>query len=347
MRASTLNTWVIALLRTLDSRSIDSRSLAIAAGLDPDQINEPNSRSPVVATSKLWRLAVEATGDPCLGLKVVTYVQPATFHSLGFALMASDNLEDVLQRTARFSGIVSNALEFDIARDVGGVRQIVRWCAEVPTVDETIDLMMASTIKLGMLMLGIDAKAPRPIALRLCRAATPAMRREFEDYFRCPVEFEAPENSLWIPEAWLARPLPMANPALARQSDLVVMAYLSRFDRNTLADQVRAELISRLPAGEPPRSRIALVLGMSEKALQRRLCDERTRYQDILDEVRRELAQRYLHERTISLSDISFRLGFADQSAFNRAFRRWRGMTPMEYRNAAAEGLSESRLPAA
>lgn len=332
MKASTLNTWFITLLRAVEARGVDSRALVLRAGLDPDQINDPNLRSPVEKTSRLWRMAVEATGDPCLGLKVATYVQPATFHTLGMALLASRNLEDVMHRSARFSGIVSDAMSFQIQSEGAGTKQVVSWVAEVPVVDESIDLMMASTVKMGMLMLGIDARTPRPISLRLRRSTTPEMCEEFQAYFRCPIQFGAEENSLWVPDEWMQRPLPMANPTLARQSDLVVMAYLSRFGRDSLAERVRAEMISRLPAGEPSRSAVASALSLSEKTLQRRLHDEGTTYLDVLDEVRRDLAQSYLRDSAITLFEITFRLGFSDQSAFTRALRRWTGLAPGEFR---------------
>ena len=114
--ATTINTWAIALVRTLDARGCDGRALLAEAGLDPALLGDPNGRAPVPGMVRLWRLAVAATGDPCLGLKVAAHVQPATFHSLGLALLASQTLEDALQRSARFSRIVSNAVEVRIER---------------------------------------------------------------------------------------------------------------------------------------------------------------------------------------------------------------------------------------
>jgi len=336
METSTINTWAIALVRTLDARGIDGKALLQRAGLDAALMKEPNGRSPVSAMARLWKLAVEASADPCLGLKVAGNVQPATFHSLGLALLASENLLDALQRSARFSRIVSNAAEVSIEQHEGGIKQMVGWRADVPIVEEAIDLVMASTLKMGLLLLGLDLNAPRPIELRLRRSATPAMRTEFEAYFRCPIHFEADENSLWIPQAWMDLGLPMANPVLARQNDLVVMEYLTRFDGARFAEKVRTELITRLPAGEPPRAAVAAALNLSEKTLQRRLQDEDTSYQQVLDEVRRDLAQQYLREGPISVCEVTFRLGFSDQSSFTRAFRRWTGVTPGEFRGRAA-----------
>jgi AraC-like DNA-binding protein len=334
--ATSLNTWANALVRTLQSRGLDAEVLLRRAGIDPAALRDPNGRVPVRSMARLWALAVEQTGDPCLGLKAAAFVQPATFHGLGMAMLASQDLGDALHRSARFSRIVSNAADLFIEPDPRGLKQVLRWHAEVPAVAEAIDLIMASTLKMGMLLLGMEQNAPRPLELRLRRNATPAMRAEFEAHFGCPIWFEDQEDSLLVPQEWVERPLPMANPQLARQNDLVVMEYLGRFDGASLAEKVRAELIARLPAGEPPRGEVAAALHLSEKTLQRRLRDEATSYQQVLDEVRRELAQQYLREGPVSVCEITFRLGFSDQSSFTRAFRRWTGLTPGEFRSQAA-----------
>jgi AraC-like DNA-binding protein len=335
--ATSLNTLAIAVVRTLATRGCDGPELLLRAGLDPGLLSDPNGRSPVRGMARLWRLAVEASGDPCLGLKTAAHVQPATFHSLGLALLASKSLEDALTRSARFSRIVSNAADVAIEHTEEGMNYVVRCFPGVPVANEGIDLLMASTVKIGVLLLGVDAQAPRPLRIKLRRSATAQMRREFEAYFNCPIEFEAEENSLFVPRLWMDLPLPMANPDLARQNDLVVLQYLARFDGARLAEKVRSELVARLPAGEPSRVEVAAALHLSEKTLQRRLHDEDTSFQKVLDEVRRDLAQQYLRENAASVCEITFRLGFSDQSSFTRAFRRWTGVTPGEFRAQPVE----------
>ena len=91
-------------------------------------------------------------------------------------------------------------------------------------------------------------------------------------------------------------------------------------------------IIRHLQDGEPRRPKIAAVLGMSERTLQRRLTAEGTSFQLLLDDTRRELARHYLGQRTVSLADIAYLLGFSDQSSFFRAARRWFGSSPRDYR---------------
>ena len=332
--ATTLNTWAIAIARTLDARSVDSAALFGRAGLDVAQLKDPNGRYPVSRMARLWRLAVEATDDPCLGLRAAAYVQPATFHSLGLAVLASQNLEDALIRSARYSRIVSNAVDVVIERSEAGVREVVRPLEGVPVVDESIDLFMASTHKIGRMLIGLEPQESLPTEIRLRRRGDSAMLAEFERHFGCPVHFGDSENSLLIPHGWMRRPLPMANAELARQNDRVVVEYLRRFDGARITEQVRAELISRLASGEPARSEVARALNLGEKTLQRRLAGEGCSYQQVLEETRRDLARQYLSDRSVSVCEVTFRLGFSDQSGFTRAFKRWTGVTPGEFRRA-------------
>jgi AraC-like DNA-binding protein len=327
--ASTLNTWAIAVARTLDARGIDSGKLFAEAGLDPAIMRDPNGRYPVSRMTRLWKLAVDASQDPCIGLRAAEFVQPTTFHSLGLAILASQSLADALKRGARFSRIVSNAVDVYVEEVAEGVKQVIRFRDDVPQVDEAIDLYMASALKMGHILSGGKAQ---PTQIKFRRSVTPAMEIEFRSYFLAQIEFEAEENSFLIPHDLASRPLPMANPALARQNDQVVMEYLAQFEGARISEKVRAELITRLPAGEPSRADVAASLNFSEKTLQRRLRDEDTSYQAILDETRRELAQQYLREGRVSVCEITFRLGFSDQSSFTRAFKRWTGSAPGEYR---------------
>ncbi len=331
--ATTLNTWAIAVARALDARGVDSAALFRRAGLDPALMRDPNGRCPVSRMVQLWRLAVETSKDPCIGIHAAEYVQPATFHSLGMAILASQTLEDALMRGARYSRIVSNAVDVYVENTAKGFKQALRFRDGIPPADEAIDLYMASSLKMGRILTGQEIK---PIEVKLRRRATPEIAAEFRKILATPIQFGADENSFTISRAAAQQPLPMANPVLARQNDQVVVEYLARFDGARIAEKVRAELISRLPAGEPSRAAVAAALLLSEKTLQRRLKDEDASFQGILDETRRELAQQYLREGRVSVCEVTFRLGFSDQSSFTRAFKRWTGSAPGAYRLQAS-----------
>ena len=146
------------------------------------------------------------------------------------------------------------------------------------------------------------------------------------------MRFNAPVNALLFARTDVTLPLPTAHPELAEVHERIAREHLQRLDPAQTCHRARAVIIRHLPEGEPQRPKIATILGMSERTLHRRLAAERTSFQRLLDDTRRELAQHYLGQRNLSLADIAYLLGFSDQSSFFRAVRRWFGSSPRDYR---------------
>ena len=167
--------------------------------------------------------------------------------------------------------------------------------------------------------------------------AKPAGDRRFIEYFRCPVQFEAPENMLVFDKAMFEHILPTAHAELARINDQVVMAYLARFDRGDLITRIRTLLIEH--AGDAMQGRgqaaVARELHMSTRNLQRRLATEGTSFRELVEDIRKELARQYLRERHRSIGEIAYLLGFSEPSNFTRFFRGHAGVSPKEFRDAA------------
>src|SRR5205085_1097468 len=116
--------------------------------------------------------------------------------------------------------------------------------------------------------------------------------------------------------------------------------YLRHFDHTKTSYRVREVIVRKLPDGEPRRDDIANELHMSERTLQRRLEEERTTFVELLDDTRRELADQYLGRLHMSLAQAAYLLGFADQSSFFRACRRWFNLSPGQYRDQLLRGAA-------
>jgi len=123
--------------------------------------------------------------------------------------------------------------------------------------------------------------------------------------------------------------------------------YLARFSESRVTHKARQVLCRLLPQGEPKREVVAQTLHLSQRTLQRRLQEEGTSFQTLLDDTRRELAEQYLAQPSMTLLEIAYLLGFADPSNFFRAFRRWFDATPGEYRARLldASTVSDARTP--
>ena len=171
----------------------------------------------------------------------------------------------------------------------------------------------------------------RPAGVRT-EVPPPADLQSYQDAFKCPLRFNAPLNALLFAPTDVTLSLPTANAQLAGVHERIASEHLQRRDHAQTCHRTRAVIIRHLQDGEPRRPKIAAMLGMSERTLQRRLTAEGTSFQLLLDDTRRELARHYLGQRNVSLADIAYLLGFNNQSSFFRASRRWFGSSPRHYR---------------
>ena len=108
---STIGSWSAAILRALAARGIDEQRLARDAGIDPASLQAPDARVPRAALTRLWHLAVEATGDPCFGLSVPRFTMQTSFHALGYAVLASATLKEAFERIVRYRRLIGDVVQ--------------------------------------------------------------------------------------------------------------------------------------------------------------------------------------------------------------------------------------------
>lgn len=327
---TSLASWTRALRKQLDALNLDSAALCSEAGLDPQQMDDPNARYPLSATTRLWELAVQASGDPAIGLRVSRFVSPTTFHALGYALVASGSLREVFERIVRYHQVVSDALTLELSAE--GERYHFRLLqppdSPAPAL-EAIDAFAAIYVRTCRNRLGRDYA---PLAVYL-RRPEPADPKPWHAVFRAPVFFGAEEDRLEFAARDFDSHLDDANPELAEHNETVLKRTLAQLQPLTWERKVRRAIEEQLPEGEPSAERIAQALHLSLRSLQRHLADEGCRFDALLNECRENLALLHLRDPHCSLAEISYLLGFADTSSFSRAFKRWTGMTPGQFRD--------------
>jgi AraC-like DNA-binding protein len=315
----------------LNIHGIDADSLFKEVGLEPRLLTDSDGRYPVKKMVKLWSLAVDRTGDPCFGLTVGTQWHPTTWHALGYAWFASATLEEALKRLARCSAMITTAGEFLLEERLADFKlTLLPRYLEMPPPAAVMDAVMTNIIIMCRVSYGDDFK---PLRVSFSHGGDGCRRRR-QEFFRSPIEYGAEENGVLFDKPSLRRPLATANAELAHSSDRVIAEYLSRIGIGTTTSSVKAILIDLLPSGEVTEESLAASLNLSQSSLQRRLKKESTTYRAVLQEVRCNLAGRMLEDGSKTLNEIAFLLGFADLSAFSRAFKRWTGMAPSSYRES-------------
>ena len=327
--ATTIGSYTQAIARALQASGIDPARIFRAVGVPLAQSNDPMSRLPVTTMMRLYRACVDVTHNPYFGLTVARYVHVSNLHALGYALAASATLYDFCHRLERYFRLVSQVAKVTVIEADGKV--FVRFQHLEASSAETEDATFGFLI---LTMRLLYKQSFNPVSVEFHR---PMPREGDEPYvalMRAPVSFSNAAGQLVFLRDDLVQPLYGSCPELAQVNDAIAMGYLAKLDKDDVITGVTQKLIELLPSGDCSREKIASALFMSPANLYLKLAERGTSFQALLDITRKELACSYLHQASRSVTEVTFLLGFTDTSNFTRAFKRWTGMSPKDYRAA-------------
>ena len=330
MKDATLASLGQIVWRLIERHDIAPEPLFRAAGIDPQIIHDPHAYIVRARGVALLRSLADCIADPAFGLQASRCWHPSNLGTLGYAWLSSSTLRAALKRIVRYWRIVSDVIvRLDEAPD--GV-EFIHTPPELDSALDAIrgDIMMAILYDMCRVNFG-HAFSPRRVAFR---HPAPADASPYVALFCCPVSFGADANRLLIDSADADHPLPTGNRDVAAAHDRILVEQLARLDKSNVVARFRASLLERMTLGEFSEEHIARDLHMSQRSLQRRLAEADASYQSLVDDTRRDMALRYIQDPTKSATDITFLLGYSQQSAFTRAFRRWTGMSPSQYRSS-------------
>ncbi|MEK1906332.1 MAG: AraC family transcriptional regulator [Pseudomonas sp.] len=327
---TTSSSWASTIAQALELGGVDCRSLFARLGMDYSALDDPEARFPQDSMTRLWQLAVEASGNPAIGLNMARLsVRPTSFHVVGYALMSSRNLQEGFNRLVRYQRIIAEGSDVSFHPTVDGYELVFAIHGDrLPATRQSAEASLAHTLAFCRWLTGKPMR-PRLVSFQ---GPPPENQEPYREVFQAPLRFNAEHYGIVFERADLDAPLPSANEGLAQLHDRFAGDYLARFSDSRVTHQVRQVLCRLLPQGEPKREAVAQALLLSERTLQRRLQEEGSSYQQLLDDTRRELAGQYLAQANLTLLEVAYLLGFADPSNFFRAFRRWFDTTPGEYR---------------
>ena len=327
---TTIAGYTEAIARALGAAGVEPAAVLSAAQVDPVRSNDPLLRITDSDINAIYERAVAATGDEYFGLRVAAYIMPGMLHALGYALLASDTLEDFCQRVVRYWALVAQSADLSVSDD-GGVLRLRCMVRKPGLCFETQDTFVALVVRL---MRMVSGEAFRPLRVELLRPLPAMGDRAFREVLGCPVAFGRDASNLYFDLAQMRQPLPGASRELARHNDEIVMRYLEKLDSDDIVNRVRVQIARGLSGGNFNRADIASSLHMSATTLQGKLARAGASFQHLLDQTRHELALGYIEQSRLSITEIAFMLGFSDLSNFIRAFRRWTGKSPTAFRGA-------------
>ena len=311
------------------SRGVDVPRLFEAAGLDIKQLDHPDARFDVDLVSRLWELAVAWTQDETLGLNKELPLRYFNFDVVGYAMLSCATLYNGLDTLSKYMSLISDAATFELTSDPRGYwLELGNIGNNAPVPRQRQEYGMLSLLTLCEWLVHKDIT---PLQAEFA-FPQPTSAVPYEKAFSCPLAFNKPITRVLLSASDFALEIPTQNVELFEMHKSVMTKRLDALKDATLSMQVVKEIMRQLHKGEPRREDIAGSLAMSDRTLQRRLNDENTSYQMLLDQARMELAAKYLADKAHSLDRIAGMLGFVETPNFSRACKRWFGMPPGQYR---------------
>jgi AraC-like DNA-binding protein len=318
------------LWRYLAANKVDADALFKRCGLDPSLIHESRSRYSYQLLCKAYVDAGTITRNENIGLEFAKYYSPLDLNALGVTFLSSGTLIEAFQRLLRYEAVVNSSLLFSIIESEGRIDLI----SKVPDVPEDAVRVIEDSrtaVLVDMCRLGLD-KSLDPVEIAFTYPEPKSTGDHF-GVFRCPVKFSQSASRISFDAADARRPFTAANRELAVSGDQILEGVINELKSSDIISQVKRTIIDTLPSGTPSQDDIAKQVFVSSRTLQRRLADENTNLRTLVLEVRRELAQKYIADKTMPLAEISYMLGFSDTSSFSRAFKQWTGDAPASFRS--------------
>jgi len=329
---STIAAWGLAISKALRDSGHDPLPVFAAVGVDLHQLEQqPDGRVPIATMTALWQQLEKVTGNPAFGLTVASFVQPMHFRALGLLMLSCSNMLQVIDKLGRYHALVSNSVNIRVIQQPQRIGFAIDPLAGVPISPLAVDGFFATIVTFARQLTGI-AHLLDEVELMRPQPAGGQGSQPWTALMQCPVTFGQATNCLWFNRARLAAMVLPGDEQLAAANEAVVEQYLKKMNALSWSERVRNSVQAMLEQGEPALADIAQVFNLSERTLRRYLQQEHTSYRQLLEGVRQEMARYWLSNSEAAITDIALRLGFSDSSNFSRAFQRWFGQTPGQYR---------------
>ena len=312
--------------------AINARAVLSSVGVDADGLWDPKHMLDEDDYYGMIESMAEQIDITALPVIVGEAMHPDEYGALGLAWKAAPNLLGSLSRVVRYWRLWTSVTQYELKETERGILYIQhREGSRRLGTRISVEATAASTVSLSRQV------SPRPFApIEVTfKHAAPRTIEHHEAFFGCPVLFEGDKDAMLLSHQSVLQPNVLGDEGITR----FLVSHLDRElaqidDTPALSAQTKGEIARALSEGLPNMADIARGLGLSARSLHRRLADHGLSFQSLAEETRREIAIGMLEDKGYALSEIAFLTGYSEQSAFNRAFKRWMGVTPTTYRKS-------------
>ena len=312
--------------------SIDASGLLAGAGLDLEAPWDPKVMITAEAYYDLLERIAEQTDVTDLPVRVGASMRCDEYGALGLAWKAAIDLGGSLSRIERYARLWTGVVEYEVQPDPRGA-----WFILHRSGPRRLGMRLSNEATLASAVSLARQVCPVPFAPLEVRVKHPApsSTAAHEDWFDCPLRFDADRDALLLSSDTLSQPNILGDEGISRYLVSHLEAELAEIsDAGALVTEARNAIAQALSEGTPRMEAIARRLGLSTRSFHRRLSEHGVSFHSLAEETRRDLAEGLLRNERYSLAEIAFLTGFSEQSSFTRAFKRWVGATPASYRRA-------------
>jgi AraC-like DNA-binding protein len=329
----------LAILELAEDEGLDRNELLLVSNLSEADLHDPDARLPVRVVWSLWEELIRRVPDPSLGVRFGSSGSARDLGLVGYTMLHSRSLGRAMDRLIRYVHILMDVLELRWGARGDRSEIILENEPEARVLQRPVDSRLAAIVTLAR---QLTSKPVTPIEVRFCYPE-PSDVSAHRQHFRAPLVFGQGESLVAFHGRDLDLPVATSDETLGGYLDRLAEELLeAEKPKSTLVDKVQRAIWSKLGGGQPTVSRMASLLGVSARTLQRRLREEGTSFAEILENLRRGMSVRLLNNRELAVYEVAYLLGYSEPSTFFRAFRRWHGIPPNEFRKLTNKSAASS-----
>lgn len=327
------NTGAKQVLGELKEAGIATDPLVLEAGLQMYQLNRDEGWIPYEGFALLMEAAAREMADPYYGLNLARRTDPREYGALAYIGLSSATLEDALLNLERYLSVETEAWALDLDMQSRSVALHLN-----PSRPDFYRHVQAAEEHVGAMINAYQFFLAEPLVPQEVHFVHPLepdrSKARIEELLGCAVRFNQNRGQVILDKKSMLLPIGTADDHLLK----ILIQHCEQVLKDhepqltNLVTEVRQTIATLLPSGRAKADTVATELGLTRRTMHRRLAEQEVSYRELHDTLCHDLAERYITEETLNFQQVAFLLGYADQSAFSVAFKRWTGLSPKEAR---------------
>lgn len=314
--------------RYLIQKGVDTNNFFKSVGIDPKILLAPDERITVQQYVAIEEQAALITNDECYGVHMGQFAEAGNWSILGYMMMNCNTINDAFRKFEKYSVIIGNLIRGEYHTGTNTVAIVLSIPENAPEISKhCYQGYFSSMVRLARTLSG---KNINPLEVGFTYKK-PDYINEYERIFGCNVLFEQEQNYLILSKEVVETPVISPNKNLLEYFENYAKEFLAKLEPSKMTYKVKHLLLSNMDDDNMTIRNVAKKLAVSVRTLQAHLKKEDTEFSELLRSTREQLAKKYIKEN-YSVEDITYLIGFSDPSTFRKAFKKWTGFTPKEFR---------------